>query len=133
MELPITALFVGLLTFWYLRLSVRVIRQRRASGISVGTGEERDSDLFRAVRSHANFAEYIPLALLMVAVLEWHGLRDVYLYIFGASLVAGRYFADKGLMQRQMRSRIAGTIFTFLPLGVGVIFLLFIWVSRTFM
>lgn len=133
MELPITALFIGLLTLWYLRLSVRVIKMRVSENVSVGLGDTTDGPLLRAVRAHANFAEYIPLALLMMAVLEWHGLREVYLYLFGASLLVGRYFTNRGLLETWKRGRILGTVCTFIPLGVGVLFLLFIWFSRTWL
>ena len=57
MPLPITALFAALLTGLYLALCFRVIGQRRAHRIALGTGHPA---LERAYRAQAHFAEYVP-------------------------------------------------------------------------
>ena len=58
MPLPVTAVAAALLTALYLVLCIRVIGQRRARGIALGTGHPA---LERAYRAQANFAEYVPL------------------------------------------------------------------------
>ena len=66
-SLNATALYAGSLTLWYLVLGYRVVGLRR-NGISLGDGG--DPVMARVIRGHANFAEYVPLALVMLAVLE---------------------------------------------------------------
>ncbi|MGD8476722.1 MAG: MAPEG family protein, partial [Burkholderiales bacterium] len=68
--LTVTALYSGSLALWFLVLSARVVARRR-TGIYLGDGG--DASMQRLVRGHANFAEYVPLALIMLAVLELAG------------------------------------------------------------
>ena len=63
----VTPLYAGLLALLFLVLSWRVI-QFRQRGISLGDGG--DPRMLRLIRGHANFAEYVPLILLMMGFLE---------------------------------------------------------------
>ena len=65
---PIYATILGLL---FIALSVRTIRMRRKHRVAVGDGN--NSELRRAMRVHANFAEYVPLALLLIFFVELDG------------------------------------------------------------
>ena len=87
MPLPVTALYAGSLALWFLVLSYRVVGRRRA-GISLGDGD--DPGMLRVVRGHANFAEYVPLALIMLAILELGGTSLLVLHLVGLALLAGR-------------------------------------------
>ena len=49
-------------------LSFRVIAGRRASSTALGDGS--NPDLFRRIRVHSNFAEYVPLALILLGLAE---------------------------------------------------------------
>ena len=69
----VTPLYVALLALWLLVLSARVIRERQAARVSLGDGGNRR--LQRAIRGHANFVEYVPLALLMLAILLFRPKR----------------------------------------------------------
>jgi uncharacterized membrane protein YecN with MAPEG domain len=84
----ITPLYAAALAILFLVLSVRVIVKRRIS--DVGFGAPPDSDLERCVRVHANFAEYVPLALLLLAMAESRGAQPLWLHIGGVCLVIGR-------------------------------------------
>jgi len=64
--LSITAFYAALLAVLFLVLSVRVIGWRRESRVEFGHGE--DSELLRRMRVHANFAEYVPFTLLLMAL-----------------------------------------------------------------
>ena len=59
----VTPLYAGLLAVWFLVLSIKVV-QGRGHGPSLGDGG--DPHMLRLMRGHANFAEYVPLALLHV-------------------------------------------------------------------
>jgi uncharacterized protein len=68
MILPVTSVTAGLLAFIFLFLSLRVILLRRNGGPSVGMGG--DERFVRAVRAHANFAEYTPIFLILLGLNE---------------------------------------------------------------
>ena len=63
----VTPLYTGLLVLWFVVLSARVANIRRR-GISFG--DNGDAAITRVVRAQGNFAEYVPLALLLLAILE---------------------------------------------------------------
>ncbi len=47
-------------------------------------------DLLLAMRRHGNFAEYVPLALILIGILEVNGVSTVALHALGAGLLAAR-------------------------------------------
>lgn len=55
---------------FYLLLSMRVILHRKEHRIGVGTGG--NEAMTRSVRVHANFAEYVPLARLLLSARVAH-------------------------------------------------------------
>jgi uncharacterized membrane protein YecN with MAPEG domain len=84
----VTPLYAGLLALWFLLLSLRVVLHRRRAKVSLGDGG--DTLLARAIRGHANFAEYVPLALLMMAMLELVRTSIYVLHVLGILLLVGR-------------------------------------------
>src|SRR5688572_21608344 len=84
----VTPLYAALLTLWFVVLSLRVIRRRRAAKLSLGDGG--DMLLQRAVRGQANFAEYVPLALLLLAVIELSRFSIYLVHALGIVLVIAR-------------------------------------------
>jgi len=42
------------------------------------------------MRAHANFMEYVPLALILLILLELQGFQDSFIHIMGIGLLAGR-------------------------------------------
>ncbi|MDP2323808.1 MAG: MAPEG family protein, partial [Gammaproteobacteria bacterium] len=71
MSVQITAIYASVLAILYIVLSSRVARRRMKFQVGLGVGESRE--LERAVRIHGNFAEYVPLALLLLVVYEIGG------------------------------------------------------------
>lgn len=67
----ITATYACLFALLLVALSVRVIVRRVRGGVVHGDGG--NEALQRCVRAHANFAEYVPLALGLAALLEARG------------------------------------------------------------
>jgi uncharacterized membrane protein YecN with MAPEG domain len=80
--------YAALLTFLYIFLSSRVIQSRSATRIGIGTGGNRG--LERRMRIHANFAEYVPLALLLLVFMEMQGRPAWLLHLLCAALVLAR-------------------------------------------
>lgn len=117
--MPITALYAGLLTPIFVLLSIRVIRQRRAARVGIGHGE--DLALLRRMRVHANFAEYVPLALILMALLESMRASTYLLHGLGAALLAGRIIHAIGVSQvkERLALRVTGMALTFAVLLVA--------------
>jgi uncharacterized membrane protein YecN with MAPEG domain len=115
----ITAFYAGLLALCFVLLSTRVIARRRGERISLGDGG--DPQMLRRIRGHANFAEYVPFALLLMALLEM-GRTSIYiLHALGILLVLGRLlhgvalsFTDKFFLGRTL-----GMVLTFTVLIVA--------------
>jgi uncharacterized membrane protein YecN with MAPEG domain len=83
----VTPLYAGLLVLWFLVLSLKVIGFRRAD---IPLGDGGDPKLLRVIRGHANFAEYVPLALLLMAILELSRFSIYVLHALGIVLLAAR-------------------------------------------
>ena len=64
----VTPIFAGGLTLLYVYLAVRVITTRRT--VRIGLGDGGDAEMLRCIRVHANFAEYVPIGLLLMAMAE---------------------------------------------------------------
>jgi uncharacterized membrane protein YecN with MAPEG domain len=69
-------------------LTARVIMNRVRSGIQAGDGG--DASLARAIRAHANFAEQVPLALLLLLLVDGLGVAAPIVHALGATLVIAR-------------------------------------------
>lgn len=108
-----TALYAALLGLMFVVLSIKVIKQRRR--YQVGIGSKGEATLERAIRVHANFAEYVPFALLLLFLAEYSGLATVYLHVLGATLVLGRFSHAFGVSQLKepLQFRIFGMLLTF--------------------
>ena len=118
----ITLLYAGLSALILLGLSARVVALRRRHQVGIGTGSI--NTLERAVRAQANFTEYVPLALLVIALLELNGLGAWAVHAFGAVLVLARLLHALGLNRSAGTSmgRFVGTLLTWLVLlAAGVI------------
>ena len=115
--MTITPLYAGLLALWFVALSVRVV-QRRGHGVSLGDGG--DTLLLRRIRGHANFAEYVPLILLMMAFLELSRFNGWLLHAVGITLVVARLLHGYALsFSEQFKfGRFWGTLLTFILVAV---------------
>jgi uncharacterized membrane protein YecN with MAPEG domain len=116
----VTPLYAGLLALWFLVLSWRVI-QRRGKGTYLGDGG--DQALLRVIRGHANFAEYVPLALLMMGFLEVSRFSIYVLHALGIVLVVARLLHGYALSFTAHSSfgRLWGSTLTFLVLAIEAV------------
>ncbi len=114
MSLTITAIYASLAGLLLLVLSFRVVRSRRK--LSVGLGDGGQESLLRAQRAQANFTEYVPIALILLAVAESQVLTGWLLHTAGAILVLARLLHAWGLSQSSGRSfgRYWGTLLTWM-------------------
>jgi len=121
MSVQITAIYASVLAILYVVLSFRVAQRRMKFQVGLGVGESRE--LERAVRIHGNFAEYVPLALVLLLVYEIGGAPGWAVHAAGAFLVIARTLHAIGLTQSSGRSagRFAGITTTWLViLGLAI-------------
>ncbi|HEX7594780.1 MAG TPA: MAPEG family protein [Gemmatimonadaceae bacterium] len=112
MHAPITALYAGLLGILMLILAFRVVAVRRVT--SIGLGDGGDALLLSRIRIHGNAAEYVPLALILMLILELNGGSARWLHILGIALLVGRLAHVQGLSQSTGTSagRFVGNVLT---------------------
>ena len=115
--MTITLLYAGLLSLWLLVLSARVIAIR-SQGISLGDGG--NPVLLRRIRAHGNFAEYVPMILVMMGFLEINHLSALWIHVFGTTLVIGRLLHGYALSFSESFKigRVGGTVLTLTLLAV---------------
>ena len=116
MPLPVvTSIYAGLGALMLFALSLRVIAQRRKARVGLGHGG--DERLERRIRVQANFTEYVPLALVLMMVLETMGVPPWCLHLLGAALLLGRMFHAWGLEAANLPGRQFGMALTFTVLA----------------
>lgn len=120
----IVSIAAALLAFLFIFLSFQVIGVRKARRVAIGTSN--DPELERAVRVQANFAEYVPFALVLLALCAWRGLPDWLLGLLAGALVIGRVLHAYGMSQtvEDFRFRTAGMLATFGVLGLSALSLI---------
>jgi len=91
----ITAFYALPLAALYLFLSIWVVTGRVKTRVSLGDGG--DDGLQTRIRTHANFAEYTPFALVLMLIAEQGGAGAPWLHAAGATLVLARFAHAWGL------------------------------------
>jgi len=121
MPVPVTALYAGLNAIIMLGLAALVVAQRYRTRIGLGDGGE--GRLRQAIRAHANNAEYVPMALILIGVLELMSAPLALLHLLGAALTVGRIAHPIGLYASPDASpgRLIGTVLTWSTLAVAAI------------
>ncbi len=86
--MTIVPLYAALLGLMFLALGLNVVKARVAAKVALGTGG--DATIERRARVHANFAEYVPFALLLLAMAEMRGAWPWAIHLLCLSLLVGR-------------------------------------------
>ena len=94
-QLAITPLYAGVLGLLLVWLSARIGQQRVAKEVSLGDGGH--PELLVAQRAQGNFIEYVPMALLLLALVELGGYAAWVVHTLGAVLVVARVSHPLGL------------------------------------
>lgn len=92
---PVTALWTALIALLMLGLMLRVVQLRLTRRIGIGDGG--DKELAKAIRVHGNATETLPIALLLMLVLELGGGSPTLLHVSGTTLLIGRLAHAWGL------------------------------------
>lgn len=93
--LLITSIVTATLTIIFVKLSFAVIGLRRKNKVGLGNGGHED--LERAIRAQGNFAEYVPIGIILIACLELNGAPWCLVAIPGITLILGRWIHAKGI------------------------------------
>jgi hypothetical protein len=126
MQIPVhlTAFYTALSILWLLVLAGRVMALRWKHQVGINAGGHDDLD--RAIRAHANAAEYVPGALLLILVLELMATPVWALHALGLGLVVGRVAHALGLWRSSGVSlgRQVGMLLTLAVYAGGALLLL---------
>jgi hypothetical protein len=129
MSANIVALYGAILAIGFVGLSVRTLRLRRTLNIAIG--DAGNPIMLRAMRVHSNFAEYVPLGLILILLVELNGAPGWMVHLLGACLIVGRSAHAYGVSQvnENYRFRVFGMAMTFTALLVCSAFLLLSYVT----
>jgi uncharacterized membrane protein YecN with MAPEG domain len=103
-----TAAAAALINFW---LAVRISQVRSAENVWVGDGG--NARLIARMRAQLNFAEYAPLVLILLALVELARGASIYLWVVALLFVIGRVLHAFG-MDGFKAGRMAGAVSTML-------------------
>jgi len=114
--LLVTSIIASTLTIIFVKLSFAVIGLRRKNQIGLGSGGH--DDLERAIRAQGNFAEYVPIGVILIACLELNGAPWWLVAIPGITLMIGRLIHAVGIKTPppDFSRRVLGMRFTFYTL-----------------
>ncbi|GBU18832.1 MULTISPECIES: MAPEG family protein [Methylobacterium] len=123
----VTAFHAGLLALIYLGLSGWVVAGRLSMGVLHGDGGREA--LEKRIRSQANFGEYVPFALLLIAFVEAGGgsltlVRSLLIVLLIARLLHPIGMFAPPNSPRQFACRGGGVIATFSVIAVAAVTLL---------
>ena len=112
----ITSIIAAILTIILVKLSLAVIGLRKKNKVGLGSGGHED--LERAIRAQANFAEYVPLGIILIACLELNRAPWWLVLLPGIALIIGRLTHAKGMNTPppDFSKRVLGMKFTFFTL-----------------
>ena len=120
----ITPAYAAIFAFIFVALSVRTLRLRRQLRVAIGHGNE--PKLERATRAHANFAEYVPISILLIYFLEIHTVSSIWIHLLCTVLLVGRIVHAYGVSQvsEDHRYRVTGMALTFaviISVSIGIL------------
>ena len=113
MELSTTPLYASILALVYVYLSFRTLGLRRANKIAIGDGN--NITLQRAIRVHANFSEYVPMALILITYIEILKFNAILINVLCLALLLGRISHAYGVskLEEDLKYRVFGMAMTF--------------------
>ena len=118
--LPVTSILAALAAILYIALAMRVIGVRRSNKVSLG--DAANKTLETRIRQHGNFNEYVPLALILMAIAELQNAPRLLLIVLGLAILGGRLAHVYGLENMHnavgRKLRTYGMLSTFLSLVV---------------
>lgn len=119
----ITIIYAGLLGLIYVLLSAFVVKGRYSKKMAFGDGG--DPEMTKRIRMHGNFAEYVPLGLILLYLVDACQYAGWLVHLLGIMLLVGRVLHAIAIHQAIFRFRVVGMVLTLLMLLISS--LLLIW------
>tara|TARA_Y100001956_G_scaffold32749_1_gene32096 strand:+ start:2090 stop:2476 length:387 start_codon:yes stop_codon:yes gene_type:complete len=112
----VTALYASILAVLMIWLSIQVIKQRRKAQVKYADG---GIDALQVARSaHGNAVDYVPITLILMALLEFNGASLWMVHLCGVAFVVGRILHAKSILADKLKGRITGMKLTFLVMVI---------------
>jgi uncharacterized membrane protein YecN with MAPEG domain len=121
--LPITSTIAALAAVALVVLSITVSLHRKKVGVRIGYSE--DIALMRRIRAQGNFIEYVPLALILLALAEYRQASAAMLWTIAGLLIVGRSLHVAGILTGRTPLSAPGMVGTYGALLVGAAVLMF--------
>ena len=115
--ISITALYAGVLGILLVAISARVSMLRGKFKVMFGDGGQ--DSLMRAIRAQGNFTEYVPLALLLIGMVEWAGTKPWVVHTLAGGLLASRLIHYWGITARKDPGRGIGVTISWIVLAAS--------------
>ena len=127
---PVTAITAAICAYIFVWLSRRTIRLRTTHKVALG--DNNVQPLQWAIRAHGNFAEYTPLAIIILFLNEIAGWPVFYTTFLAVLLVASRISHIYGMptihpedkkeyFRKYLPFRVGGMVGTFTMLKIGAL------------
>jgi uncharacterized membrane protein YecN with MAPEG domain len=100
MSITITALYAAILAVIVVALAINVTVHRVKLAVPLGDGG--NPEMLRMIRLHANAAEYIPLACLLMLIYEIDGGTRLALHAAGIVLVVARLLQSWNMWETEV-------------------------------
>jgi len=125
----VLVLTTGILGVIFFALTVWVVNYRNKTKLMLGDGTGTTlpdaQGLQIAVRAHANFAEFVPLILLILGGLAYEGVNSTFFLVLCGALVLGRLLHPYGIrILKPNVPRAVGAMLTWLVLIISSIALI---------
>jgi uncharacterized membrane protein YecN with MAPEG domain len=125
----VASIYASILALLFVALSIRTIRLRQK--LQIGVGDGGNELMLRAMRVHSNFAEYVPLCLLLIYIVESSGANPLFVHLLGVILIIGRFSHAYGVSKQKenYRYRVFGMSMTFTTLIVSSLSLIYYYLT----
>ncbi|AIU88270.1 MAPEG family protein [Pectobacterium odoriferum] len=110
----VSALYIVLGAILLIKLSIDVVKLRMQYRVAYGDGGFYE--LQTAIRVHGNAVEYIPIAAILLVLMEMNGALIIMIHFCGILLITGRLVHYYGLRHREFRWRRSGMAATYASL-----------------
>jgi len=117
MPLPITAAYASILALIMVALAINVTVHRAKLKVPLGDGG--NPDMLRMIRLHGNAVEYLPLAIVLMALYEINGGWHWALNAIGIALIVARLLQSWNMWNTAIAGfgRISGQSLTWLSIA----------------
>lgn len=115
-----TAIFGVLMVIFTLRVGMYRFKSR------ISFGDQGDKELLQRIRAHGNFVENVPLALILLAMVEAAGAADGWLHAIALLLLVGRlsHWLQVSGFLKPLPFRMMGMVLTFISMLTSSLWLL---------